>query len=59
MRALILAALLLGSSSLSPSFAQEQAKPAAQEQGKPAVEAPQTTAPGRTEDKADQAGPAY
>ncbi len=53
MRALILAALLLGSSSLSPSFAQE-GKPAAQEQGKPAVEAPQTTAPGRTEDKADQ-----
>jgi hypothetical protein len=46
MRVLIFAALLLGSSSLCPSFAQEQ--------GKPAVEAPQTTVPGRTEQKADQ-----
>ncbi len=54
MRVLILAALLLGSSSLTASFAQEQGKPAAQEQGKPAVEAPQTTAPGRTDQDADQ-----
>jgi hypothetical protein len=46
MRVLILAALLLGSSSLCPSFAQEQ--------GKPAVAAPQTTVPGRTEQNADQ-----
>jgi hypothetical protein len=46
MRALILAAFLLGSSSLCPSFAQEQAKPS--------VEAPQTTVPGRTEPNANQ-----
>lgn len=46
MRVLIFAALLLGSSSLSPSFAQESAKPA--------VEAPQTTVPGRIEQNADQ-----
>ena len=44
MRVLILAALLLGSSSLNPLFAQEQ---------KPAVEAPQTTAPGRTDQNAE------
>ena len=46
MRTLILAALLLGSSSLCPSFAEEQAKPA--------VETPQTTVPGRIEQNADQ-----
>jgi hypothetical protein len=46
MRVLILAALLLGSSSLCPSFAQEQAKPA--------IEAPQTTVPGRAGQNADQ-----
>jgi hypothetical protein len=46
MRALILAAVLLGSSSLCPSFAQEQPKPA--------VEAPKTIIPGRTDQSADQ-----
>lgn len=46
MRVLILAALLLGSSSLCSSFAQEPAKPA--------VEAPQTTVPGRIDQNADQ-----
>jgi hypothetical protein len=46
MRVLILAALLLGSSSLSPSFAQDQAKPP--------VQVPQTGAPARTDENAEQ-----
>jgi hypothetical protein len=46
MRVLILAALLLGSSSLSPSFAQDQAMPPAQ--------VPQTGAPARTDQNAEQ-----
>jgi hypothetical protein len=50
MRVLILAALLLGSSSLCPSFAQEQEKPP---QAKPPVEAPQTGA-ARTDQNSEQ-----
>jgi hypothetical protein len=46
MRVLILAALLLGSSSLSPSFAQDPAKPP--------VQVPQTGAPARTDENAEQ-----
>jgi hypothetical protein len=46
MRVLILAALLLGSSSLSASFAQDQAKPP--------VQVPQTGAPARTDENAEQ-----
>jgi hypothetical protein len=46
MRVLILAALLLASSSLCPSFAQEQ--------GKPPVEVPQTGAPARTDQNSEQ-----
>jgi hypothetical protein len=46
MRVLILAALLLGSSSLSASFAQDQAKPP--------VQVPQAGAPARTDGNAEQ-----
>jgi hypothetical protein len=48
MRVLILAALLLGSSSLCPSFAQEQAKPS---QAKPPIDAPQTGAPAQNSEQ--------
>ena len=51
MRVLILAALLLGSSSLCPSFAQEQAKPP---QAKPPVDVPQPGAPVRTDQNSEQ-----
>jgi len=51
MRVLILAALLLGSLSLCPSFAQEQAKPT---QAKPSVDVPQTGAPARTDQNSEQ-----
>jgi hypothetical protein len=51
MRVLILAALLLGSSSLCPSFAQEQAKP---EQAKPPVDVPQTGPAARTDQNSEQ-----
>jgi hypothetical protein len=51
MRVLILAALLLGSSSLCPSFAQDQAKPP---QATPSVDVPQTGAPARTDQNSEQ-----
>jgi hypothetical protein len=51
MRVLILAALLLGSSSLCPSFAQEQAKPP---QAKPPVDVPQPGAAVRTDQNSEQ-----
>ena len=51
MRVFILAALFLGSSSLCPSFAQDQAKPS---QAKPPIDAPQTGAPARTDENAEQ-----
>ena len=51
MRVLILTALLLGSSSLCPSFAQEQAKPP---QAKPPVDVPQPGAPVRTDQNSEQ-----
>ena len=51
MRVLILAVLLLGSSSLCPSFAQEQAKPP---QAKPSVDVPQPGVPPRTDQNSEQ-----
>ena len=51
MRVLILAALLLGSSSLCPSFAQEQAKPS---QAKPPVDVAQPGAAARTDQNSEQ-----
>jgi hypothetical protein len=51
MRVLILAVLLLGSSSLCPSFAQEQAKPS---QAKPPVDVAQPGAPVRTDQNSEQ-----
>ena len=55
MRVLILAALLLGSSSLCPSFAQEQERPPQEKpsQAKPAVEVPQSGAAPRTEENSE------
>jgi hypothetical protein len=51
MRVLILTALLLGSSSLCPSFAQEQAKPP---QAKPPVDVAQPGAAARTDQNSEQ-----